>query len=49
MAHKEMCDKAVKMMSKIGRGRRGLNMRNIELPISFCSFFSVDSICKRKR
>ena len=23
-------------------------MRNIELPISFCSFFSVDSICKRK-
>ena len=31
------------MMSKIERirdkKRRGLNMRNIELPISFCSFF----------
>ena len=53
MAHMEMCGKAVKMMSKIERIlvklRRGLNMRNIELPISFCSFFSVDSICKGKR
>ena len=47
------CGKAVKMMSKIERirdkKRRGLNMRNIELPISFCLFFPVDSICKRKR
>ena len=23
-------------------------MRNIELPISLCPFFSVDSICERK-
>ena len=47
------CGKAVKMMSKIERirdkKRPGLNMRNIELPISFCSFFPVDSICKRTR
>ena len=47
MAHMETCGKAVKMMSKIERipdkfdsdSSRELNMRNIELPISFCSFF----------
>ena len=47
-AHTEMCGKAVKMMSKIehilpdkfdsNSKRRGLNMRNIELPMCFCSF-----------
>ena len=58
MAHMEICGMAVKMMSKIERNVDKFDSDSsdedktreiLSCQFSVCSFFSVDTICKRKR